>query len=244
MLHRQAVEFRRFKQQILSMFVMPSILLVLVGVWVWLFVSRVVPSLAVLLGGIWVLKEAPVWIQGSARWLENGVRWLPLLLVLLILFFRWNWIPLQLIQILKGLQLQVEAGIPLVRAIEVLGRSARNRGIRRDLLQATRRLQEGVPVPEVLAQIRIFPSMGQPLLAVGDAAGRLPEMLDFLVQEVQEDLLEQVHRLTILIRHLVLLITGILVGGIVVVYFSLIFSGLSHLPEAITSSQSHYLPAP
>jgi len=265
MLQAQAVEFRRFKQQIRSMWVMPSILVALVGVWTWLFVSRIVPSFASLLGEAWVLKAVPAWIGSAAGWLANGIRWLPIPLVLLILFSRWNrradregwfaasWVPfstpvlgsliskIELIRILKGLQLQTAAGIPLVRAIEVLGRSASNRWIRQDLLQAYRKLKEGIPVPEVLARLRIVPLMGQPLLAVGDATGRLPQMLDFLVQDVQADLLERVQRLITLIRSVVILVTGILVGGIVVAYFSLIFSGLSHLPEAIHSGRTTLL---
>ena len=259
MLHQLTVEANRFKREVLGLFVMPAILLILVTLWLWIFLVRVVPSLSFLIeqiGGPRSLsptmklaaQEILMTIQigfcvfGAgfllSRWTRRADRemgilqsWVPL------------WFPvvgslttqLHLIFIASGLQLQLEAGVPVVQAVETLSRSISHRTIRQDLLRAARELKKGTPIPEALGYIRIIPPMGRALFSVGNLTGKLPELLEFIVRETKADLMEHIRRLVIWIRTFVTLVSGVLVGLLVILFFKLLFSGLSDFGQAFYS---------
>lgn len=259
MLRQLASETDRFKRQLLGLFIMPALLLALVTFWLWLFLVRVVPSLSLLIEQIGgppslsltmrlAAQEILVTIQigfclfGAgfllSRWTRRADRemgilqsWVPL------------WFPvvgsltaqLHLIFIASGLHLQLEAGIPAVQAVETLSRSISHRTIRQDLLRAARELKRGAPIPEALGYIRIIPHMGRALFSVGNLTGKLPELLEFIVRETKADLMERIKRLAVWIRTFVTLVSGVLVGLLVILFFKLLFSSLSGFGQAFYS---------
>ena len=267
-LHRHAVEFRRLKRRLYSMLLMPSVLVVLVGVWLYLFISRVIPSLSLLVSSAGASSKLLELFATTPVPTIAAIAWVFVALLLFVALYRLetpadqemgmllSWIPpafpligslisrMHLVVIAKGLQLQVEAGIPLTKAIESIGHGVGNPAVRGDLLQAYRKLQEGIPVPEALNHIRVIPEMGKALIVAGDASGKLPEMLDFLARETQSILVEQVKRMTILLRTFVILITGVLVGLLVVAFFYILYSSISSLAQSLGSSSSTSLSPP
>lgn len=265
MLRRYLEESRRFKNQVISMMIMPAILMALIGVWFWLFLVRVIPSLFLLVsqGG-----SAPptlmLWIVSVAHGVQVVFPWLFLGVCTLVAanFFArradretgilQSWIPtwtpmvgsliakVQLIVIASGLQLQLEAGIPLVSAIETLRYGITNRQVRRDLIRAHRKLLEGLPVPEAMAEIRVIPPDGQALIAAGEASGKIPQMMEALTRETQSVLIEEVKRLVVFIRSFVIVASGILVGLLLVVFFGILFQSLAAFSSG--SAPTHQAP--
>lgn len=262
MLHHLAVEADRFKRQMQGLFVMPAFLLALITLWLWLFVARVIPSLSILLGqaggpppvfplikvaaeqtllffqlGIcvfgtgWLLSR---WTRRADREMGLFQSWLPL------------WVPmagplvaqLHLIVIASGLKLQLEAGVPMVQALETLSRSVIHRPIRQDLVRAMQELQRGTPVPQAFSFIRVIPPMGRAFFSVGEISGKIPELLEFIVRETQAELMERLRRLVIFARSFLSLVSALLVGFLVILFFRLLFSGMADFGQGFSSRPS------
>lgn len=255
-LHRYASDARGVKRELLSMLIMPSILLAVVVVWVALFTVKVLPSIGILMAQTGHPAPDLLATQGT-HLLVAGTLWTVLVLGILFLFTQLQnrsdqemgtfqtWVPpsfpllgplvaeMHLNTIATGLQLQMEAGIPLVGAMENLSVGISHPTIRRELLQAYQKLREGIPVPEALAQLQVIPPSGLALLAAGDASGKLPDMLGVLAREAREDLKERVKRLMVILRTTVVIATGLLVGILVVLFFGMLYSGITSLPQEV-----------
>lgn len=252
MLRRYLDESLRFRNEVISMMIMPAILLALIAVWFWLFLVRVIPSLFSLLSQTGATPPALMgWIVLVTHWIQVGFPWLFLVFCSFWVanFFArradrevgilQSWVPLdtpmigslvskmQLIIIASSLRLQLEAGIPMVLAVETLRHGVTNRAVRRDLIEAHQKLLEGVPVPEAMAQIRVIPPEGQALIAAGEASGKTPQMMEVLARETQSVLIEEVKRLAIWARSFVIIAAGVLVGLLLIVFFSILYQGLS-----------------
>lgn len=250
MLQHRAEQMRHFKQELFSIFIMPAILLGLVGVWFWIFVVKVIPALALFMEQVGGSPFIPQLLMFGVTTVQWGTQFLAVLggIIFLVTWFARRadremgllqaWVPpsipvigtiisyMNLIILSVGLQLQLEAGIALPKAIESLSHGVPSQFIRRQLLQVYRRLQEGIPVPEAIVHLRVIPPMGRALLVTGYASGKMPEMLDFLAREAQASLLEYVKRLTVMIRSFVVLATGFLVGMLLVAFFGMLYANM------------------
>ena len=260
MLHRYAVELARFKRQLLSMMISPAILLALLLVWLWIISVRVLPSFGLLVGAMGSGGAPPFWVTTLPGILVSTVAWGIVGIVGIFLVSRWlrqadqelglvsawlpPWIPLigplvcqmQMIVVTSGLGLQLKSGIPLMEALETMSRGVHSRWLRRQLLQAYGKLQEGLPVSTALFCLTEIPSHGQSLLAAGDTSGKLPDMFELLAEEIQVTLLERIKRLIIWIRSSVILFTGLLVGFLVVLFFGLFFSSVTQISQQNVTS--------
>ena len=151
-----------------------------------------------------------------------------------------EWVPMvgpiasqiQLILIASSLRLQMEAGITLMNALESLSRGIPARRIREDLFQAYKKLEEGASVPEALAGLQVIPSSGLPLLITGNTVGKIPEMLLVIEREAQEDLFFRIKRLITQFHVFIVFVTGILVGLILVTFFSLLYSAVGSFVQS------------
>lgn len=245
---RHSQEMDRIRREFASMLLMPGVVLALAVVWVWVYLIRVVPSLlafAETVGGAAPL--AGVLAAHSGTVLGAILMVLLTLLILTALTLRSSradqtmgfiqtWIPngmpalgpliskMRAIEVCSELRLQLEAGIPAATAVRTLSESVPHAATRRDLEEAYRRLRHGQPVSEALEALRVIPLMGQALLMTGDSCGRLPQMLEVLVRETALDLTEDVKRLTIVLRNLLVLATGLLVCFLVISGFTLLSS--------------------
>ena len=262
MLHQLMVEASRFKREMLNLFMVPAILLILVTLWLWLFLVRVAPSLDLLIGQIGGSRQVSLVMKLAAQGMLSVIQIGFCIFGAGFLLSRWtrradremgilqSWIPLwfpvigplttqlYLIFIASGLRMQLEAGIPMVQAVETLSRSIGHRTIRQDLLRAAGELKKGAPIPEALGAIRIIPPMGMALFSVGNLTGKLPELLEFIVRETKADLMERSKRLAIWIRTFVTLLSGFFVGLLVILFFKLLFSSFSDFGTAFYSRPS------
>ncbi|PIQ82683.1 MAG: hypothetical protein COV76_02370 [Candidatus Omnitrophica bacterium CG11_big_fil_rev_8_21_14_0_20_64_10] len=252
MLRRYAQRSVRFQQEVFSIFTMPLILLGLVAVWLWIFLLRVVPGLASLVHSVGGILPALLdrvilftnWLGHAGPWIALGVA--SLLFVALVtrranreMGFIESRIPLwtpgigpiianiQLMIISQGLQVQLEGGIPILDAVRNLSLGVGSRSVRRDLYQAYQKLEGGGPVAVALSQVRVISPMGHALLAAGEKSGKIPELMQMLSNHAQQVLTEQVKRLTILIRTGVVLAVGVLVGFLVIIFFSILLQTVS-----------------
>ncbi len=261
MLYKNCLDFQRFKRELLYQMIMPFVLLIMMAVCFWILLGKVIPSLVLLLAQTGGALSVPGWVVMFFHGVMSSTQWLvPLAIVVLLLFCFWIkqisqeggmsqlWIPhstplfgplvrqMQLILFAKALQVQLEAGIPFVAAMESLSDGVSNHAVKRDMLTVCRKLHEGAQIPEALADFDLIPQMGQALLMAGHASGKMPEMLGCLVQESQSMLVEEIKRLTIYIRSIVIIVSGLAVGVVVILFFMLLFGAMGSVGTSGKSS--------
>ncbi len=257
MLQHLAEEQVRFKKEMVSMVIMPCILLALIGIWLWLFLDRIVPNMVYLMeaAGTPGLTSPILLLRPGAEAILTGIRWGLLALVAGVLVARLtnradketgllqSWIPpwmpvagsliaqFQLILLTSGLRMQLEAGIPLLSALETMSRGVTNWAVRLNLIEASKMLRGGDPVSTALSRIQVIPEMARELLVAGNESGKLPQILDIVEKEARQNLFQYLNRLVILTQIFVTLITGILTGILVVIFFGTLFGSISNLGQ-------------
>ncbi|MBI3323634.1 MAG: type II secretion system F family protein [Candidatus Omnitrophica bacterium] len=244
---RHAQEMDRIKRELGSMLLMPCVVLALGIVWVWVYLGQVVPATLAFVGEVGgSLPPMAAALAAHSQGIVTGALALVLAgLVLALLMLRSSrtdqtmdliqtWVPsgmpllgplvskMRLIVVCAELRLQLEAGVPIVTAVHALSRSVPHPATRRDLTEVYRQLRDGLPVPEALDALEMIPPVSRALLAAGDCSGQLPDMLNLMVRETALDLTEGLRRLTIVLRNLLVLGTGILVGFLMVSAFILL----------------------
>jgi type IV pilus assembly protein PilC len=109
------------------------------------------------------------------------------------------------------------AGIPIMRALEIVADTAGNRVVSTAVLEARDRVREGQPLSEPLARHpRIFPVMVTQMIAVGEQTGREDVMLQKISDFYDEEVDAAIKSLTSIIEPLLIVGLGCLVAFIAV----------------------------
>ena len=111
------------------------------------------------------------------------------------------------------LSILMDAGVPLLRALEAARQTLGNEWIKRCVLEATGRVKEGTPLAAALKAQKIFPSNLVHLVASGEKTGALAAMFERAAQNLSRDLERRAMRLTTVLEPL--MIVGM--GGVVMV---------------------------
>ena len=246
-LQRRGEEIRQIGEKMASVLLMPSLLIGLVFVALWVYLTWVAPAVSecVLdLTGISnpllktvqcfsavVLPVAGLFLLGAcvAAWLvsrgnrANGLMgaftaWMPVRTPLVGPLVSKS----HLIVIAAELELQMESGVPLEGALHMLSRSLPTPYLRRELTMASRKLRSGVPGWQALGDLRVMPSNALALLAAGEASGKLPGMLGVVANEARLDLEAQAERVAVKLNSFAVLMTGLVVGAVVFMLLGLI----------------------
>ncbi len=119
---------------------------------------------------------------------------------------------------------QLEAGIPLVQAMDASA-GAINSAYFRNIIQKARiEVAQGQPLDRVLAKLNIFPDLYIMTLATGQKAGQLGEFLLRLGKILEREVDNTVKRLVALAEPLLILVVGVMIAFIVLAIMGPIFS--------------------
>jgi type IV pilus assembly protein PilC len=132
----------------------------------------------------------------------------------------------------RTLAVLLNAGIPLIEAMETVSRVAGNRVIEEALGTATRRMRDGGTIAETLRQTGQFPVMVIQLVATGEESGTLPAMLTRAAIYYEQQVDSAVSTLSTLIEPVMIVIMGAIAGGIIFALYLPIFG----LGQAIRGS--------
>lgn len=116
----------------------------------------------------------------------------------------------------ESLRLQLEAGLPLLEALEAAGAATGNPYFARSMRRATKELEEGSSVSDSLAQSGWFDPTFLSLVEVGEETGRLPALLGWNAKILEEEFDYAVECYTAMVEPLVLLFLGFSVGILVI----------------------------
>jgi type IV pilus assembly protein PilC len=123
----------------------------------------------------------------------------------------------------RTLAVLLNAGIPLIEAMETVSRVAGNRVIEGALTAATRRMRDGGTIAETLRQTGEFPVMVVQLVATGEESGTLPAMLTRAANYYEQQVDSTVSVLSTLIEPIMIVIMGAIAGGIIFALYLPIF---------------------
>ena len=119
----------------------------------------------------------------------------------------------------RTLSTLVKSGVPILSALEIVGKTAGNVRIEKIILEVRESIKEGESISGPLGRKKIFPPMVVRMIAVGEETGELDKMLSKIADfyDVQVD--TAVTGLTAMIEPLIIGFLGIVIGAIVIALF-------------------------
>jgi type IV pilus assembly protein PilC len=123
----------------------------------------------------------------------------------------------------RTLSVLLNAGIPLMEAMETVSRVVGNIIIEEALAAATQRMRDGGTIAETLRQTGHFPGMVTQLVSTGEESGTLPSMLAKAAEYYEQQVDQTVATLSTLIEPLMIVIMGGIAGSIIFALYMPIF---------------------
>jgi len=123
----------------------------------------------------------------------------------------------------------LSSGIPLLDALEITANTAGNSVIEKALMQVRKEVAEGKTLVEPLRKAKLFPSMVNQIVNVGEQTGELDQMLEKLAAYYEEESDAAIGNLMTLIEPAMIVFLGVVVGGIVISMYLPIFTLIRHL---------------
>jgi type IV pilus assembly protein PilC len=115
------------------------------------------------------------------------------------------------------------SGIPVVESLKMTVGTLNNRVLERRLLEATRKVEEGMNLSVALESVHIMPMIALRMIAVGETTGALEEMLVDISEYFEDEIDQQLHLLTTAIEPVIMIVMGAVIGGIIVTMYLPIF---------------------
>lgn len=116
----------------------------------------------------------------------------------------------------RGLATILYSGVAMVSALEIVSKVLDNRMVEDTLMEIREKVVKGVQLNEALEQTDIFPPMVISMIKIGEESGSLDDILEktakFYEQEVEEDL----EKMTAMIEPILILVVGLIIGFIVI----------------------------
>jgi type IV pilus assembly protein PilC len=115
------------------------------------------------------------------------------------------------------------AGVPMLEAIDVTGRTAGNTSVQRAMAAVHRSVQGGGTIAAALATEPIFPSLVTNMVRVGEETGALDTTLGKVADFYEEQVDAAVKALTSILEPIMILIVGGIVGFMVIAMYLSLF---------------------
>ena len=115
------------------------------------------------------------------------------------------------------------AGVPLVEALQSVAGATGNAEYAEAVLQMREAVATGQQLQLAMRQTGLFPHMVVQMVAIGEEAGSLDEMLSKVADFYEEEVDNAVDALSSLLEPIIMVVLGVLVGGLVVAMYLPIF---------------------
>jgi type IV pilus assembly protein PilC len=121
------------------------------------------------------------------------------------------------------------AGVPLLQALEITGRTGGNVAIEEAMDGVIASVKRGGTIAAPLAQAPIFPAMVTHMVGVGEETGALDSMLDRVAEFYEEQVEASVKALTSILEPIMIVVIGSIVGFIVISMYLPLFEVYNHI---------------
>lgn len=113
----------------------------------------------------------------------------------------------------------VRSGVPILRSLDIVGKTAGNYAMELAVVDAAQKVKGGESIASPLEETGMFPPMVVRMISVGEKTGRVDTMLEKIADFYDEQVNTTLAGLTALIEPLLIAFLGIVVGTIVVCMF-------------------------
>jgi len=117
----------------------------------------------------------------------------------------------------------IASGINIMDSLQIASETANNEVIRAAIEDVRKQVERGISLSQALAKHKIFPPMLVNMVAIGEQAGNLDEMLIKVADFYEEEVDRMVDGLTSLIEPLMIVFIGGIIGFIIVAMYLPIF---------------------
>jgi type IV pilus assembly protein PilC len=115
------------------------------------------------------------------------------------------------------------AGVPIMQAIEVTGKTAGNTQVEKAMTAVIDSVKSGGTLAAPLRQTAIFPPMVAQMIAVGEETGNLDTMLSKVADFYEDEVAAAVKAMTSILEPVMIVVVGGIVGFIVVAMYMPMF---------------------
>jgi type IV pilus assembly protein PilC len=116
------------------------------------------------------------------------------------------------------------AGVPILQAIEITGKTAGNAVIEQSMVEVTASVKSGGTIAEPLKRAKAFPPMVAQMVGVGEETGAVDAMLAKIADFYDDEVEAAVKALTSIMEPVMIILVGGIVGIIVVSMYLPLFS--------------------
>jgi len=118
----------------------------------------------------------------------------------------------------------IKSGVPIMDAMETVGRTSGNLVVERAIQGARESIKEGKTLAEPLKKSKVFPAMVVQMVSVGEETGALDNMLSKIADFYEQEVDTAVDGLTSIIEPILIVVLGITVGFMVIAMFLPMFN--------------------
>jgi type IV pilus assembly protein PilC len=115
------------------------------------------------------------------------------------------------------------AGVPIMQAIEVTGKTAGNSVVEKAMDDVIDSVKSGGSISAPLREVTVFPAMVAQMIAVGEETGNLDTMLSKVADFYEDEVAAAVKALTSILEPLMIVFVGGIVGFIVIAMYMPMF---------------------
>ena len=117
----------------------------------------------------------------------------------------------------------LSSGVPILNALDIVARSIGNAALEKSFLDARAGVEQGGTLSASLEGKPFLPILMVRMIAAGEKAGRVDEMLTSIADSYDEEVETMLATLTSLMEPFLMVFLGVVIGGIVVAMFMPIF---------------------
>ena len=116
------------------------------------------------------------------------------------------------------------AGVSMVDAIDITGRSMENLLYKRAMKEAKQQVLRGVPLSKPLQSCGLFPPMVVHMVAIGEETGNIEAMLENVATYYEEDVQLATEQLMTILEPAIIMVMAVIVGYMCIAIFSPMFT--------------------
>ena len=124
----------------------------------------------------------------------------------------------------RNLSTMIGSGVPILQSLGIVGETSGNWVLQQALVKVHESVREGRSIAEPLSREPLFPAMVTQMIAVGEDAGALEQMLEKVADFYDQEVRAMTEQLTALIEPLMIAFIGVVIGGMVVALYLPMFS--------------------
>jgi type IV pilus assembly protein PilC len=124
----------------------------------------------------------------------------------------------------------VSAGVPIMQAIEITGKTAGNAVIEESMVAVIANVKAGGTIAEPLKRAKVFPAMVPHMVGVGEETGALDAMLGKIADFYEDEVEAAIKALTSILEPAMILLVGGIVGIIVISMYLPLFDVYKAVP--------------